>query len=345
VVTELEEHLFRWDEVNWEEVTEKDKTRIIEFLIHNYDPKLSLSAKIEKIDPKTIKITDKKSTVFLTLEADKGKMDVNIAEKADELIVKKDQDKKDSKEFVVYSANAANSAQGPGDRFVGPTGIVLVLTYLTLFSILIFYSLVQCWPHPASTDGNASYVVVVSNDGSRSAQAFTDKNADYVILVSNDGSTRTQALTDGRAKSSRPSESNVTLFGQEFSLTDEERLFFIVALAGALGSLVHALRSFYWYVGNRELVLSWLAMYILLPVTGALTGLIFYIIFRGGLFPQATVQQTSPFGFVALSALVGMFSVQAALKLRDIADTVFTKPGQGKESKPQESEDEICKKN
>lgn len=342
MVIELEGHLLRWDEVEWEEITEKDKKRIIEFIIHNYDSKLSPTATIEKIDAKTIKITDEKNTVYLTLEADTGKMDVKIAEKTDEVIVKKDIDKKDSKEFIVYPTN---SAQGPGDRFVGSTGIILTLTYLILFSILIIYSLVQFWPHPAFTDNSASYVIVVSNDGSERAQAFTNKNANYVIVGNNDGSARTQALAGRRAESSNSPEQNVNIFGQELLLTDEERLLLIVAFAGALGSLVHALRSFYWYVGNRELVLSWIAMYILLPIVGALMGLILYFTIRGGLIPQVPIQQTSTFGFVALSALVGMFSVQAALKLRDIAETMFTKAGEGKESKPQMSEEEICEEN
>ena len=114
---ESKEHLFRWDEVKWEEVTEKDKKRIIEFIIHNYDPNLSLTAKIEKTDAKTIKITDEKSTISLTIEADKGKVNVKIAEKTDELIVKNDLNKKDSKEFVV---SPKSPSQGPGDGFVGP---------------------------------------------------------------------------------------------------------------------------------------------------------------------------------------------------------------------------------
>ncbi len=76
-------------------------------------------------------------------------------------------------------------------------------------------------------------------------------------------------------------------------------------------------------------------MYIVLPVFGATLGLIFYIAIRGGLFPQATIQQTSPFGFAALSALVGLSSVHASLKLREIADTVFTKPGEGRDSRTQ----------
>lgn len=342
MVIELEEHLFRWDEVKWEEVTEKDKKRIIDFIIHNYDPKLSLTAKVEKIDAKTIKITDEKSTVFLILEADKGKMSVKIPEKADELIVKKDINKKESKEFAVYPTNLA---QGPGDRFVGPAGIVLTLTYLFLFSVIIIYSLVQFWPHPAFADESAKYVIIVPNDGSGSAQAFTNENARYVIVVSNDGSRSAQAFANRNASSSNSRVPPVTFFRWAFTLSDEERLFLIVALAGALGSLVHALRSFYWYVGNRELVLSWLVMYILLPVTGAMLALIFYIAVRGGLFPQATIQQTNPFGFIALSALVGLFSVQAALKLQDIAETVFTKAGKGRESKPQVSEEDKQEKN
>ncbi len=50
-------------------------------------------------------------------------------------------------------------------------------------------------------------------------------------------------------------------------------------------------------------------------------GLIFYIAIRGWLFPRATIQRTSLFGFVAISALVGLFSVQAVLKLQDVAET------------------------
>jgi hypothetical protein len=84
-----------------------------------------------------------------------------------------------------------------------------------------------------------------------------------------------------------------------------------VILAGALGSLIHAVRSVYWYVGNRELVWSWLAKYVVLPFLGAALAVVFYFVIRGGFFsPQAGFEQTSPFGFAALAAMVGMFSEQ-----------------------------------
>jgi len=126
----------------------------------------------------------------------------------------------------------------------------------------------------------------------------------------------------------------------EYSMFQETRLLLIVAFAGALGSLVHALRSFYKYVGNRQLVWSWLTMYLLLPFVGANLGLVFYLVIRAGFFsPDATVGQTSPFGFAALSTLVGLFSEQAVCKLKKVAETTFTKPDKGKDHWTQKNEE------
>ena len=142
-----------------------------------------------------------------------------------------------------------------------------------------------------------------------------------------------------------PASSPVAFLFWTLSVSDEVRLIFIVALAGALGSLVHALRSLYWYVGNRELVWSWLAKYILLPFVGSTLGLVFYFVIRGGFFsPTANIEQTSPFGFAGLGALVGMFSEQAVLKLKDVAETLLAKPEAGKDPATQEKEEEEKKK-
>jgi hypothetical protein len=71
---------------------------------------------------------------------------------------------------------------------------------------------------------------------------------------------------------------------------------------------------------------------------GAILAVIFYFVVRGGFFsPQASFEFTSPFGFAALSALVGLFSSQATLKLKEVAETIFTKPGPGTDTKVQET--------
>jgi hypothetical protein len=110
----------------------------------------------------------------------------------------------------------------------------------------------------------------------------------------------------------------------------------LVILCGALGTLVHSLRSVYWYLGNRNLVQSWTAMYFMLPFTGAALALVFYLVIRGGFFsPQSGFSQTSPFGFAAFAALIGMFSSQAVLKLKEVAEVLLSKPLGGVDSRPQ----------
>lgn len=116
---------------------------------------------------------------------------------------------------------------------------------------------------------------------------------------------------------------------------EETELLLLVVLSGALGGMVHALRSLYWYIGNRDLVRSWLAMYVLLPFVGAVLGLVFYLVVRGGFFsPQAGAEETSPYGFAALAALVGLFSEQAVLKLKQVAETLLSKSQKGEDPSP-----------
>ena len=109
------------------------------------------------------------------------------------------------------------------------------------------------------------------------------------------------------------------------SHASETQMMQIVLIVGALGSLVHGFRSLFWYAGNRAFAPSWTLMYILLPFVGASLSLVFYFVLRGGLFsPDASIDATSPFGFAGISGLVGMFSNKAALKLQEIADSIFS---------------------
>ena len=128
-----------------------------------------------------------------------------------------------------------------------------------------------------------------------------------------------------------------TLFGLEArSLSQDARLFVVVACAGALGGLLHGIRSLYWYVGNGEFKRSWSLMYLLLPITGAIMGIGFYFIIRGGLMsPSSNSGDTNPYGMAAVAFLFGLFSQQAALKLKDVFETLLASPAPGVDSLPQ----------
>jgi hypothetical protein len=124
----------------------------------------------------------------------------------------------------------------------------------------------------------------------------------------------------------------VAWFGWHPRIQRELLFFLTVALAGGLGGLIHTVRSFAWYVGNRELRWSWVPYNALLPVVGALAGTVFYLVLRAGLFsPSTSVQQASPFGFAAIAILAGLFSSQAFEKLRQLAGEIFTESPPGED--------------
>jgi hypothetical protein len=99
----------------------------------------------------------------------------------------------------------------------------------------------------------------------------------------------------------------------------------LMILAGALGAILHSLHSFYWYVGNRLLIWSWIPMYFVLPFIGAGISTVFYLIIRGGLMSDVA-ERNNVFGLMAIGTLVGLFSPQALEKLKNIAEIIFSKP-------------------
>ena len=120
------------------------------------------------------------------------------------------------------------------------------------------------------------------------------------------------------------------------SISNEACLILIVVLAGALGGQVRSLRSLAWYTGNKELKKSWLLQYILSPFVGATLAIVTYFVIRGGFISAgSTVQQSSVYVYAGIASIVGLASEPVALKLKQVAESLFTKPGEGKDSKPQ----------
>jgi hypothetical protein len=218
------------------------------------------------------------------------------------------------------TASAVEGCNGPGGGYVPLLGIVPLALYLVVAIALCLYGLIVLWPvpTPAGTQQPATTTTQINST--------TNENAP----------TKAQPPQPAPAATPAPTPGIAHAFGYDFEIWDEVRLLWIVMLAGALGSLVHALRSVSWYVGNRNLVWSWMGKYLLIPFSGSALAVVFYFVIRGGFFsPQSGFSQTSPFGFAAMAALVGLFSEPAVMKLKLVAETVFTAPGQGANSTPQ----------
>jgi hypothetical protein len=243
---------------------------------------------------------------------------------------------------VAESRRLEDELEGPGK---GPAGkLIIAVAVLGLFvgSILLLYTLLKIWPHPTPSGAPV-------DAGAASAQspvsAQSDNSAGPTVAVPPAArgvggpltcDTTIVARVYVIAPDSLRDPECVSLFAREFPIWAEQRLLLIVVLSGALGGMLHAARSLVWYVGNRTLKRSWLPYYLSLPLAGGVMALAFYVVLRGGLFsPSSSIRETSPFGFAAMAFLVGMFSPQAALKLKQVAGTLLAEPGAGEDATPQ----------
>jgi hypothetical protein len=206
----------------------------------------------------------------------------------------------------------------PGGENATVRAAVATGTLLALATLLVLYLLVQVWPPappPALSGGSAPAPTTTTTTGPDTTTQAGQVPATTVVV---------------QAAPNPP----VRLFGAEVQVDREARLFIVVALAGALGGLVYALRSLTWYAGNRNLKYSWMMTYYLQPIVGAALAVITYVVLRGGLVvvtTQASPDVVNPFGFAAFGALVGLFSAQAAEWLKRIFEQVFAPAMKGKD--------------
>ena len=136
--------------------------------------------------------------------------------------------------------------------------------------------------------------------------------------------------TAGAGQAVPADSADVTIFGQVWTAVPRETLFFLVViLGGGLGGTIHSLRSLAWYVGSQHLTRSWALRYCYLPLVGALLALALYVIVRAGFLAGTSVDASSPYGFVALGMLAGLFSDQGITKLKSVFEVVLSEPDQG----------------
>lgn len=204
----------------------------------------------------------------------------------------------------------------PGGENATVRAAVVSGTLLALATLLVLYFLVQVWPPapPPSLSGGGAPAPTTTPVPDTTTPAGQVPATTVVV----------------QAAPNPP----VRLFGARLQVDREARLFIVVALAGALGGLVYALRSLTWYAGNRNLKYSWMMTYYLQPIVGAGLATITYVVLRGGLVvvtTQASPDVVNPFGFAAFGALVGLFSAQAAEWLKRIFEQVFAPAMKGKD--------------
>src|SRR3954463_6729449 len=124
-------------------------------------------------------------------------------------------------------APVVNAGTGPGSDLVSVSGIFGLTFYLAAMIGVCLYGLIVFWPAPPPW-----------------GQPPAQEQKPTQQIDSTTGPARDISPAASPAASAKPGK--VAAFGREFEVWDEVRLLWIVLLAGALGSLIHAMRSVYW---------------------------------------------------------------------------------------------------
>jgi hypothetical protein len=135
-------------------------------------------------------------------------------------------------------------------------------------------------------------------------------------------------------KKMKTTTQNVTvtpLAGQHFKLVPytsyvltnrEIRLVIIATLFGVLGGAAQGISSLTAWLSRDKLYKGWGWWYFSRPYIGAAMAVITYLVLRAG-FISGAPTAINDFGVAALSALVGLMTVEITQKLRDVFDSFF----------------------
>jgi len=206
------------------------------------------------------------------------------------------------------------SRTGAGD--MGWFSIIMITLYIVLIFMLTIYTVVAFW----SSAQPAEAVEVEETVAEEEEQpTTTEEEVEGEVIMEEEEEEEAKKVAAETGK-------EVTYFGWTFTVSRDVGLLLLVVLVGAIGSLVHAGRSIYWHAARRELRRSRWPKYILLPFIGPVMALVLYFVIRGGLFAGTEISEANIYGFLAVAGLSGMFSEQAAEKLKSLAEDIFKKP-------------------
>ncbi|MEO6444365.1 MAG: hypothetical protein ABIZ91_17705 [Gemmatimonadaceae bacterium] len=229
------------------------------------------------------------------------------------------------------------AGRGPGESEVGRVAIAIILVLQITMAFLIMWQL----------GAELESATMVARERADSVSAIMARAASPPVaraaepVLARDSLQTVQSTVPGGPAPNSPRQGAVDsatgggLLGPLPRRSQDLALFVIVLLSGALGGLLHSLRSFVWYVGNRDLLWSWIPRYLALPVEGALLSAVMYLLIRAGFVGLQGTTDVSPYGFAGAGALIGLFSQPAVLKLKQVAETLFTSPPKGADARPQ----------
>lgn len=217
-----------------------------------------------------------------------------------------------------------------GDSPAGRTAIMSLALYLIAVFAVLVYSLAHNWPKTDICIDSTKTTTIQSSQhpgAGQPATAGTDgapgAPAANIALQGDAASSPSEPAQKPASTSSAKTQKNAP--PEAKSDLNDRKLLCLVAIVGALGGLIHAMRSYYAFVGNGQLKFCWIPMYVLLPWVASALALLFFLVAKG-LVPSlaAAGSNGNPSLFcLALAGIVGLFTEETVVKMQEIAQSIL----------------------
>lgn len=211
-------------------------------------------------------------------------------------------------------------SQRPPMRYVTKLGTILTAVAFLSVGVLVIVNIVGVWPTSVPVTLDVRFVDTLSTVTPAEIDSLEQRvTREALALIHDSTEVRDTIRTYLVVR-------RIDTVGAPWDL----RLLLIAIWFGALGSLLHAGSSFVTYAGDRELVVSWLPWYIVRPLLGAGLAVVFYVVVRAGFGTAGGTGSLdmSHYTVAAFSALVGLFTHRATIKLKEVFDALFPLKGE-----------------
>ena len=220
-------------------------------------------------------------------------------------------------------------------------------TFLLVLPFLLFLALIAVWPVSGSPDAISLEDAIIAQEVAQTrittaaGQLSTAAPGSAAASGAESEKKLAEAALERAKTQQREAEVRLRATGTSGGVTSrwtwvnrllgpsaEIRLLVLVMISAAIGSSIQAAKSFAAFTGRNEYNVNWNWWYFLRFPTGIGIALLMYCVIRGGFMPGSLADQSvagavNPFGVAGLSALVGMFSREAADKLQELFGTFF----------------------
>lgn len=214
-------------------------------------------------------------------------------------------------------------------------GAIIALTLFALFGLVADLYVIRCQWNKATSGKtvvedktSSTSAVTDATSPSRPTPSTPIANADTAQAET---PTPAASVTDTTSTTTTANPAPGTPKVTGLNKPTEESVLFMVILLGALGGFLHLASSMANYVGNRQLLRSWIIYYFLIPFQGAALAPVVYLLLRVGVLNPSNPASGSPsptdslnlIGIYAFAALTGLFSKQAIEMMADVFSTIF----------------------